>query len=53
MRILFTDFHSHVLLFMYGGYEDEQMSVQMLSMLKRQGADNAVAVSHYYAFKER
>ncbi len=42
------DFHSHVLPGMDDGSRDEQESLKLLALLKKQGADTVAATSHFY-----
>ncbi len=43
------DFHSHVLPAIDDGSRDAEQSIQMLQMLRRQGAEAVVATPHFYA----
>ena len=43
------DFHSHILPGIDDGSKSTEESLQMIGMLKKQGADTICATSHYYA----
>ena len=49
IRSCVTDFHTHVLPAIDDGSANVEQSVQMLQMLKEQGAQRVVAVPHFYA----
>lgn len=50
--MLITDYHSHILPGMDDGSPDVETSVQMLQLLKAQGAERVCLTSHYYAWDE-
>lgn len=49
---MFCDFHTHVLPEIDDGAKNLEMSLQMLKLLKKQGADVVAATPHYYAHKQ-
>lgn len=46
------DFHTHILPGMDDGSRNTQMSIEMLSRMKEQGVDVAVATPHFYGYRE-
>ncbi len=47
-----TDYHSHILPGIDDGAKDEEMSIEMLNLLKDQGVERVVATPHFYAHRE-
>lgn len=48
-----TDYHSHILPKLDDGAKTEEMSMEMLTLLKEQGIERVVATPHFYAHKEK
>ena len=49
---MFIDFHTHLLPGIDDGARDVETSLAMLSLLKKQGTDIAVATPHFYAHRQ-